>query len=582
MLGFAGACEPHTLASNAPRVTTTASTVAPNGSAAFTCPPYDRAALEAEERAREEKGPLPKDTLTLGEVILTEEARDKSPAKVELQEIGAVHLQHGKRKHDRMAGYGLGFVGMSVKWFTGKVAPDVETSLVAWEKQGTARMDAAGLSNLLTKRALLLRAFPSPGGEALIACAEADRAAAEAAFAAEDAAWTRAEVELGAKVEALTTKNAHERLLGAYVAKNSLRYDDVQGRAKPLAELRALTTDAQLSTAEQVWVWQGIAQLTNDVADFDRAAALSDDVAFRLTMLEDALGLAPAAEREKRLRELIALVEQSGVERWRLSGAYKDLAELRLVNEDLAGAREASVRCVAAVDPREPDNIYRTLCSEYLADAMIELGAPENVTVPAITLGPLAIALMDRALEHYDRDTARRVGELLLERSPMAIEAPGVLERLRVIAEEPRRSALADRATRDYGTPSPWLEAQRRRLAPETSSPEELDRKLTALRPSDVKGSPPPTNAEELEDELRARAFDAAQYCADDFRSTKLRKVDVTVDTTGPRPKVKVAPASHKPLTRCLERQGALFFRSLGPRRIRFEVSEYPRPKRPR
>lgn len=550
-------------------------------SAAFTCPLYDRADLEAQEKA-EEDAPVPVETLKLGEVFALDEARDPSGRAVELHDLGAVHLQHGTRSPGRVSGVGLGFVGMSPKWFSGKIAPPLEAALSAWSRRGEARMAAASLVNLLTTRANTLRAFPpAVNGEAVVTCAEADRTAASAAFDAEDLAWRGAADALAAQAAAHTPKNAHERLLAAYAGLDRLAYDDVDGRKAPLAELRALTTDPGLPAADRVWAWQGIAQATREVAAFEQAAQLSDDEGYRVGMLANALALAPEGEREKRLRELIAKVEKSGVDRWRLRGDYRDLAELRLLKDDAAGARDASVRCLQEVDAREPENIYRQLCSEHLAEAMFEIGAPD-ATVPAITLGPLAIAVMDRALARRDRASARRIGELLLERAPLAIEAPGVLERLRVIAEEPRRSALADRATRDYGTPSPWLEAQRRRLAPEASSPEELDRKLTALRPSDVKGSPPPTNADELEDELRARAFDAAQHCADDFRVAKLAKVTVTVDTTGPRPTIAVAPATKKPLTRCLERHAAQHFRSLGPRRIRFEVSEYPRPGRAR
>lgn len=551
------------------------------GGAAFTCPPVDRAALEAERKTRESvRAPLA--TVLLSDVWPGTEVRTSDGAGAPAHDLGSVHLQHGLRPRTVMAGFGLGFFSADADWFKGKLAPALEAPLAAWDKRREELMDAVELSTLLAERANLLRAFPPAAGRELLACAETDAASAEKAYSERADAAKRAERDLASQLSAIASKNASERLLGAYLALNLVRSDDKPGRDQLLLEFRALTAEPSLAIEDRVWAWQGVAELASEVEALEQAAKLTTDTRFRMSMLANVSKLVPVDKRESRLRELIQLVEQSGIERWRLPGALQDLAELRLVAGDLAGARDAAVRCIVEVDPNEADNIYRRLCSEYLAEALPDLGAPAGVAIPEVALGPLALALMDQAIAHYDREGARHAGELLLARAPMAVEAPQVLERLRVIADEPLRSALALRATRDYGTPSAWLDAQRRRLAPQANSLEKLDKQLAALRPGDVAGSRPPADDEALEDELRQRAFQASQACAVAFRQTKVSALTVTVDSTGPRPKVSVAPNRHKALTTCFELQGARYFRSLGPRRVQFRVSEYPRPARKR
>ena len=242
-------------------------------------------------------------------------------------------------------------------------------------------------------------------------------------------------------------------------------------------------------------------------------------------------------------------------------------------------AARASLLCVSLVEPTDVDNIYRTTCSEVLAWALFELGAPAGVEVPLITLGPLALALMDEATGHYDREAARHVGELLLARAPLALEAPQVLERLKRLSSEPRMSSLVEIAKRDYGDASPWLEAQRHRLAPQSDSLEQLEKALLALRPSGLGGKSSPREPPVLREELGLRASLSAEWCAHEFaRTQKVSALSVRVDTTGSRPTIKVTPNGNKPFVRCLERQAALFFRGLGPSRIRFKVVGPPEP----
>lgn len=502
-----------------------ASASAPVSSPALQCPPVDPAELAAEEAEEQErasaKGPAKK--LLLSEVVFVP-ARSPRAAPVAEYTLGDVLVGVPAPKRPPLDGIGLGFRSLDADLFKAKIAQALEAPLAAYEQRGNERMEAATLSNRLQLRANLLRAFPPERSERA-ACAEQDLATAKQAFLVSDKAWGQAAKELLARLVERPQRNAHERLLLAYLQLRFVPQSDEAARAKALQEFRALTSDPSLPPEDRAWAWQGVAELSHEPTAFVEAAKLTGDPAFRLDMLANVSELTPFEQREPKLRELIAAIDKSGLQQWRLPDALSDLSVIRKFEDDPSGARDLALRCVSLVEPSDADNVYRTMCSEVLAWALFELGVPSGVEVPLVTLGPLALALMDEAIGHFDREAARHVGELLLVRAPLAVEAPEVVERLKTLSNEP------------------------------------------------------PTEPQAVAEELDLRASLTVEWCAHEFASTpKVPALSVRVDTTGPRPAIKVTPNGNKPFVRCLERQGALFFRGLGPSRIRFKLAGPPAP----
>ncbi len=501
------------------------SVTAPVASPSLQCPPVDSAELEAEEadeqaRARA-KGPGGK--LLLSEVVFVP-APSTRAAPVAEYSLGEVLVGVPAPKRPPFDGVGLGFRSLDSDWFKGKIDQSLEAPLAAYEQRGKERMDAAMLSNRLERRANVLRAFPAERSEQ-VACAEQDLAAAKQAFLVTEKARDRAAGELRTRLDERRQRNAHERLLLAYLQLQLVPGNDKAGRAKTLQEFRTLTSDPSLPPEDRARAWQGVAELSHEPTAFSEAAKLTSDPAFRIDMLANLSAVTPFERREPKLRDLIAAIDQSALEQWRLPDALSALAVIRQFEDDPNGARDLALRCVSLVDPNDADNVYRTMCSEVLAWALFELGAPAGVEVPLVTLGPLALALMDEAIGHFDRKAARHVGELLLARAPLAVETPQILERLKTLSDE---------------------------------SPKE---------------------PQLVNEELGLRASLTVEWCTHELpRPQKVPALSVRVDTTGPRTKLSVTPNGNKPFTRCLERQAALFFRGLGPSRIRFTLTSPPEP----
>ncbi len=329
------------------------STNAPVSSPAFQCPPVDRSELEgieAEEQERASaKGPVGK--LLLSEVVFVP-APPQRAAPVAEYALGDVLVGVPAPKRPPLDGIGLGFRSLDSELFKGKIAQALEAPLAAYEQRGNERMAAATLSNRLRRRENVLHAFAPAEQRERVACAEQDLAAAKQGFVVSDKAWDQAAGELFARLVERPQRNVHERLLSAYLQLHLVPESDKAGRAKALQEFRALTSEPSLASEDRAWAWQGVAELSHEADAFVEAAKLTSDPAFRIDMLANLSEVTPFDQREPKLRDVIAAIDKSGLEQWRLPDALSDLAVIRQFEDDPSGARELALRFAGRADRR--------------------------------------------------------------------------------------------------------------------------------------------------------------------------------------------------------------------------------------
>jgi len=272
--------------------------------------------------------------------------------------------------------------------------------------------------------------------------------------------------------------------------------------------------------------------------------------------------------REKHLEKLVELETPQG-RGYPLSRNLGQLAQMQLVRENLVGGLETAAHCARAESGDFAESVDPWFCAGTLAEAMAKLGgAPDELEVPVSFLGPLLANVMANASSRFDRDELTHAAHLLLERAPTAPEAPLALFRLRALEPDPTQARrLTERLERDYGPQSEWNAKQVARLA-RSEGRDRIAEAIERLRspPYDLLFSRP-TEADDLEEEVRERLHALTTECNAELGRTA-KDVTATFDTTGTVP-TAIARGAPAELRACLDRGAKSLFRSLGPWTIR-------------
>lgn len=517
--------------------------------------------------------------IDLAEVFPREEARAPGAA------TWVIDL--GRRPYSRdpgsgdpggVSGVGLGFPGLDSSWVKDDLSPPLAAALEVWSAAEQAWMEQTRGAYLLEQRANLLRAVP-PGDEGFaLRCAIAARTTALDLARAHDVAARDAAARLVALLDARAAKTVAERLLlGCLLADRTMHRVDAArpARARSLELLASVANDPRAPrrlralAAEQVAGELDDSQGAARLAALRQVLALTSDPEQRIETLIKLADLAPRkpAEQEKQLEQILAELGRRPAS-YRAAIAWSKLARLRLDRGAFALARDAATQCARATSEDQLESPDPWGCAPLLADALDALGgASPGAEVPLSFLGPLAFQIMSRSIARLDRDEARRAGELLLARAPMAADAPQALDLLISLSSDAQaRSALLARRERDSGPGSDWYAAQRARLAPSNALPE-LDKALSRLvQPPRHLGKPAPTTEEQRRAELTQRLEQVLRGCDRELAASG-REITLRIDTTGSLPKATTVGANEK-LAACLAGLAASSFRSVGPARI--------------
>ncbi|MCA9660532.1 MAG: hypothetical protein KC486_19480 [Myxococcales bacterium] len=540
------------------------------------CPPVDYAALEPDKRHP--------DTRTIALTRIFAAPKPPKAAKGQAPRVDLGELRLPRRSRDKGGwGAGMGWEGLSASWVDGTLRPSIAASFADWDEGRRRYLDHQRGAYLLDTRVRYARTITPPESWGSARCLKVALTEAKRAEAA-----AKAEVEAEAKVlraalEAAERRSAGEKLLLAVLLADALPYPYSEGDvARSLALLAEVADDEAAGRELRARAAEQSARISPArgepfKAHLERVLQLSTDPELRIeTMIKLTALSGDAAEREAmRVRIVDGIEHLEGDEHhlgWRLAHVLADLAEDRLERGayDLAIADAARCARASAADFRRDPDPWG--CASTLAEAMAtQTAAPENVEVPLAFLGPLAVASMRSALRRFDREQARRLGELLLAELPEAAQAPAVLVLLDAVAStEAQRDVLAARLERDYGSASAWAQAQRERLA-WSYGPDDVDAELAKLRASTDAAVPrAPQTRSELEAELRLRAGAVIGACAALVDDPK-RKVGVAVDTRGALPKATIRGAD-RPAVACLRREVGAWFRSLDPLRVSFTI----------
>lgn len=539
------------------------------------CPRVDFAALE----------PLPAapdpSTIDIAEVFPRDEMR-AAGAKPATIDLGRATYERYPPSGDRGSsiGIGLGFPGVDPALVRGNLAPPVAAALEVWVAANSARNAELDDAYRLHQRENVLRAIPAENDGFTLGCATAARARAEETAGAREATARDAATKIMALSEAQPTRTAAETLLlGGLLASRAIhgREDEASPtftRARELLSGLARDPSAprelRARAAEQLASCSRGAKGSDElIAALRQVIAVTRDPELRVDTLIKLADVAPGtpAELEKQLEQILAELGHTPVD-YRVADALAKLARVRLERGELAPARDAAVACARATGNENLDASDAWGCAPALADALAELGgAARGAEIPLWFLARVGPEIMSRAITRLDRDEARRVGELVLARLPMADEAPHVVDLLASITADPGvASALRERRARDYGPGSAWLAAQRAQLAPRNDLVQLEKAMKWLLDPADGPGTPPPKTTGELREELRMRVDQVTGGCQSELAASG-REIALHIDTTGSIPKATTSGAKGA-LTACLERLVATRFRSVGPAKI--------------
>jgi hypothetical protein len=541
-----------------------------------TCPPVDYAALEPDKRHPDTR------TIALTRVFARPEPAKAAKGQAPRVDLGELRVP--RRSRDKGGwGVSMGWEGLSAIWVDGTLRPSIAAPFADWDEGRRRYLDHQRGAYLLDTRVRYARSVAPPASWGSPRCLEAAAVEAKRAVQASEAeVLAKAEV-LRAALEATERRSGGETLLLAILLADGRQHPLREGDdARSLALLREVMDDESVGREQRARAAEVSARLLQMrdepiKALLERVLQLTTDPVLKIeTTIKLAALSRDAAEREAmRVRIIAQLDALEGRERrldWRVANTLGDLADDRLGRGAYELAFADAARCArasAATFRRDPDPWG---CAATLAEARVYVTTtPENVDVPLPFLGPLSLASMRVALRRYDRDEARRVGELLLAELPEAAQAPEVLVLLGAVAStDAAREAFAERLERDYVLDSAWAQAQRERLA-WSHEPDDVERKLAQLRaPADAGLPAAPQTPSERDEELRRRAGGVIGACAALLDDPK-RKVGVTVDT-GPMPPKATIRGADRPAVDCLRREVGAWFRSLEPMRVSFTI----------
>jgi hypothetical protein len=239
--------------------------------------------------------------------------------------------------------------------------------------------------------------------------------------------------ELLAVLRAQTAHSHQETLLMTYLVLWVASPEDPE-RKEALRWTRGLVGDQTITGEDLVRAWQALAQLEEGIEKqraLKNVVKLTNDPRLRLAMMANLASTAASEEtRERELLSTLKLVDaaKDGSDHWRLGSILSQLSEFKLSRRDFAGARADAVRCLVARGKESSDDPDRRTCAAQLVATFEELGTLGNDSIPLASLGPVALSLMEAHLARFDRDQARHVGELLIDRYPEALEAAAVLD----------------------------------------------------------------------------------------------------------------------------------------------------------
>jgi hypothetical protein len=554
----------------APVVSTTPASPAPPPAAQRECPAVDLAALEPPPPARDPR------VVDLGEVFPRDEVRVPGAATRSI-DLGRERysLHPGGGDPGFSVGVGLGFPALDADWVKGDVSPPLAAALDVWTTAGGAWMAQGRGALLLGERASVLRAVP-PGDDGFaLRCVTEARARALDLERVHDAAARDAAAQILALLEAHPPKNAAETLLlGCLLTDRTAppRGEPASAKARSIQLLSRVASDVKAHRKLRAIAAEQVARLLDgaaQIAALRRVIALTDDPEQRIETLIKLADLAPGkrAELEKQLEQILVELARRPPS-YRAAFTLAKLAKSRLDRGAFALARDAAAQCARETANDTFDTPDPWDCAPVLATALGELGgAARGAEVPLPFLGPLGLQIMREAKGRLDRDEARRAGELLVARLPMATEAPEALDLLISLSSDPQaKRSLLERRERDYGPGSGWLAAQRARLAVRNELPE-LERALTRLvQPTTELGSPPPTTEEQSRAELGQRLDQVIQGCEGELAASG-REIALRIDTTGSLPRVTASGANVR-LAACLTGVAVTRFRSVGPAKI--------------
>jgi hypothetical protein len=541
------------------------------------CPAIDYAALEPEPRHPDAR------SLALTRVLQREEARAEVVAVPVPFELEVVRVGRPAPPPKLGGGIGLGWMGLEASWVESTTSPEVEAPLAAWLAARATLGEHQRGSYLLDTRARYARSVDPPPAWGGLRCVEEAAARADREERSAKAATERAAEALRGVLAALPSRRPGDELLLGYLLEAKLPHPyEPQDAERPIASFSKVADDDRLDRELRARAAEQLARVHGPqpeafVRALEQVLSLTRDPELTvetLVKLADVAALhgddAKAEALRLRIIERLAAQEDD----WRVAATLASLAQARLDRGAFTLARDDAARCAresAEAPPGDPDPWG---CAPVLAEALAELAeAPAGVEVPLAFLGPLAIALMESALERHDHEQAERVGMLLLAELPEAAEAPAAIAMLMgIVQSDGERAALATKKAREYGPESAWAEQQRQRLAWE-HEPAEVERMLQAL--IEPERSPVvvrvPTKPLELTAELQARATMVAEVCADALAKQR-RPVRIDVDTSGTTP-VTTVRGARPAAAACLRRAAQSRFRSVGPVRIGFGVA---------
>lgn len=564
------ACAPARTESQTPAVAPAPASAPAAGEDEPACPTIDPATLESTAT------PDPR-TIELRRVFLHKQPRAGSVA-AKTFDLGALRLPAHAPYQKGGGGGSLGFRGLEPDVLAGvtspELAPQLRAYFDAWEEFSAAHQISydAGL------RAAHVDTLPLPDEWGGRACLERFAARAEQRAAASKQTTERASLALKARLETLPDPRPADVFLLAYLQFRALEYPHPPAEDARLEAIftrvagdESLGRELRARAAEQ----SAMAQRHDDprfVATLERAVELTQDPEQRVERLSNLASVVGGDRAEAVRAQIIELLEETGKD-WRLAHTLGDLADDRLDRGAYELARVDAARCARASPADFPHDPDPWGCAETLAEATAELaGAPMDGVVPLTFLGPLALASIRSALGRHDYDQAEHVGRLLLAELPEAAEVPQVIAHLQALADSPAaRDELEERRLRDYGPASAWAARQRERLAWGLPDPESVDRALTSLLAgAEVVGGPPRTPDERRRD-VQARAIRVAETCRD-VLPTSPKHASLRVDTRGPLPRVTIDGVEDEARD-CLRRAARARFRSLGPARVRAQLS---------
>ncbi len=547
---------------------------APAPADAAACAPLDVSSLEPAAPSPDGR------TIALADVFPREEPRAGGEVARSV-DVGVVTYDRVERGDPGGAlGYGMGWEGVSKRWPLDALRPEVAARFDRWLAAWSRIADAQREGYLLGRRTNRLVAAPPPDGGRSLACALRQKSDADARIAAATSEATREAGELTSLLEGAADETPAERFLLAYLSTDGVKArPEGEERAtteratsllKRVAEDRAAPVELRARAFEQIAkLAQKLGQTERVVDALGRALATTRDPDLAI---ETRIKLATLADdprkREALLADVVKALDQAPAGASRDPGAYRlaealgDLSALELARGAFERARDDAARCAREVAYDFADDADPWGCAPTLATALAALGGgTKDIQVPLRFLSPLALALAEASRATFDRDEARRAGELALARLPEAKEAPAIAA---WIASTSPSAADASTATRRalVDPRSTWTLAQRARLAEEDAP--RVDAELASLvKPPAPLFPPPPPDESALSDELAARVRRAAETCRDAVAKVR-GDISLRVDTTGPVAKVNVRGVDGAG-ARCLRTRGPSFFRSLGP-----------------